>query len=1127
VASSALRALQRIGPAAAAAAPYVAELAEAHPYGAGTASPVLRSLGAGESLPPAPKAGDLPSLLKKLAAADPEAAGKAAFAIGRLAPQDDATREALTFAVKRKAPYVRRHASLALLRIGPSCAPALMELLAQRQVVVRRLAAEALWHLAAEVGMAALPAWQRALDDTDSHVRGYACGAIGVIGPDARAAIPRLVAALSDKDITVAKSAAWSLGRMKIASSGTVAALAGVLLEREEPGSFRWIILVALGELGAASEPAVPAIRELLRREESLRQPVVDALVKIGPAGHAALVEIVRDERGFTRQVALQRLLHARSHPPGLRAALEQAAQDEDSTTRQTALIALQRLKPDGESSIAALVASLRKEQIRALRHSQVPTALAAQANPSELCELAVHADERVRWAALRALCLKKAAEYSKADRDRIRRLVRRRLADKSVMVRNIAGSLLLRVPPTEVTPEWIRWAGEFTDENARRAIGAALATVGVRAVPALSRALAGEDRAMRIGAASVIAALGPVAKTTAPALSNALLQNDEDTRLYVRALIAIGGDALSVWTTTYAGVKDKTSAMLLGHAIVQQGADAVPHLEKLREGGKGPTRMWTVSMLSRIGEPALDSLLAAASDTDAYTARLAIDGLGRIRGHVPRIAPVLVGALRRREVRSAAANALRGQGEAAFPYLEKAADDDDAGTRAGAYAAIASFGERAIPLLRRGIADVDKEARAAAVRAAGSLNRALVPELIKALRDENGDVRIKAASALGRLKPVPVPALPELLRVFRVGSRFERRATHQALIALNAASQIAPLLADDDRSLRSDASTLLVKMRTDAVPSLVALIKSHEDPARKMGVATLARMGAQDALVGLLREKDPAVRAAAAHGLGIMRNRARGAVPVLVEALDDSDAAVRKEAVWAIGEIGPAAEDAIPALRARIKASEDRTREAAIAVLARVGAWEDLAELLLDRDPAVRAAAARGLGTMGRRARDAVPALVEVLKDSEAAVTQEALRALGQIGPAAKDATPALLAWIRAHQDPTRQGAVAALVRIGARDALVELLHEKDRSVRASAARGLGRMRSKAQAAVPALIEALGDPSAAVSKEAVRALGAVGPGAKAAIPALRALHGKGRHVMLIEATLAKIHGGR
>ncbi|MHC4450603.1 MAG: HEAT repeat domain-containing protein, partial [Planctomycetota bacterium] len=78
-----------------------------------------------------------------------------------------------------------------------------------------------------------------------------------------------------------------------------------------------------------------------------------------------------------------------------------------------------------------------------------------------------------------------------------------------------------------------------------------------------------------------------------------------------------------------------------------------------------------------------------------------------------------------------------------------------------------------------------------------------------------------------------------------------------------------------------------------------------------------------------------------------------------------------------------------------------------------------------------------------------------------------------------------------------------------------------------ASAARGLGRMRSKAQAAVPALIEALGDPSAAVSKEAVRALGDIGPSAKAAIPALRALHGKGRHVMLVEASLAKIHGGR
>lgn len=88
-----------------------------------------------------------------------------------------------------------------------------------------------------------------------------------------------------------------------------------------------------------------------------------------------------------------------------------------------------------------------------------------------------------------------------------------------------------------------------------------------------------------------------------------------------------------------------------------------------------------------------------------------------------------------------------------------------------------------------------------------------------------------------------------------------------------------------------------------------------------------------------------------------------------------------------------------------------------------------------------------------------------------------------------------------------------------------IKQLRDPDPDVRCRAAEKLAKQG--AAASVPALVEALKDSDAAVVKKALRALGAIGPGAKAAIPALRALHGKGRHVMLVEAALAKIHGGR
>jgi len=931
VASAALGALERIGAGASAAAPFVAEFAECHPFGKGAAPAVLRALGAGAPLPPAPETEELPLLLNELVHGDPEVAGKAAFAIGRLAPQDTATADALRAALRHKTPYVRRHASFALRRIGPASTPVLIDALELGGTVERRLAADIFWLLAREVDETAVPALQRALSDPDIYVRRQACAAIGVVGAPARAAIPALVAALRDEDFALARSAAWALGNMKSAAVGTVGVLTEVLAERGDQGP-AWTILVALGEFGVVSEPAIPTIKEAVRRNSDLLSPALEALVKIGPSGHAAVADFIRDERGFARRFAIEHALRTGIRPPGLREALEQAMQDDEPGTRQVALQTLRRLTPEGGTSVAVLVAAMRREPMGRIHHSQVPYALAASAEVSDLFELVTDDDEPVRWAAFRALSLKKPDEFSATERKRVRELASRASADKSPQVRNVAAGLLRQLPPAKVTPEMIRRVGATSEDGGRRAIAASLAAVGAPAVPTLIRALRQKDPVLRRGAAATIAQMGPVAKAAIPALTAALTADDEDARLYARALTAIGKDALVAWVKAYGKVKNKDARYTLSRAMVQQGAVTVPHVDALRKKGDAATRRWTVYILGQIGEPALPALLDAASDPDTSAAKAALGALGRIRGHVSMVGPALLRGLRRRKTRPTAVSSLRSQGNAVLPYLWQAAADDDPLVRAGAYAALPSHGEAALPLLRRGLGDPDAGARAAAVRAAGAQAKPLIPDLIRALRDKSERVRSAAAYALGRVRQVPGTALPELLHLFRVGTSGERRAAHAALIALDAAPQVTRFLADPDRTLRANAAGLLAKMGKTALPSLIAMAKTHDDPARRSAAAVMGRIGAQDELVALLVHAVPGVRASAANGLGQMRRRARGAVPDLVEALDDPKADVVVQAVWALGEIGPGAEDAIPKLLAMQKAGRHRKQvEAAL----------------------------------------------------------------------------------------------------------------------------------------------------------------------------------------------------
>jgi HEAT repeat protein len=195
----------------------------------------------------------------------------------------------------------------------------------------------------------------------------------------------------------------------------------------------------------------------------------------------------------------------------------------------------------------------------------------------------------------------------------------------------------------------------------------------------------------------------------------------------------------------------------------------------------------------------------------------------------------------------------------------------------------------------------------------------------------------------------------------------------------------------------------------------------------------------------------------------------------------------------------------------------------------------------LKSKRPEVRLAAARALGNMGPKAKDAVPALCRALKDRHAGVRESVARALGEIR--SKAAVPALLEvitykyyddpgwaiWALGRIGPEGKAAIPALVDIYFHDkswcvqaytkdalvgmgeavvpALLQILDEEkdedDWGRRWRAVGLLGCLGPKAKDAVPALLGCLKDSHAPVRECAVISLGRIGPMAKDAVPAL------------------------
>jgi HEAT repeat protein len=231
-------------------------------------------------------------------------------------------------------------------------------------------------------------------------------------------------------------------------------------------------------------------------------------------------------------------------------------------------------------------------------------------------------------------------------------------------------------------------------------------------------------------------------------------------------------------------------------------------------------------------------------------------------------------------------------------------------------------------------------------------------------------------------------------------------------------------------------------------LPGLLDALDDKHADVRRQAVRALIDLQIADKMVvvafaAALRDPDLAVRHDAAAGLLYQGDNARPAVKALLAALRDPHARVRQRVVLALNAIDGEGKVVLPAV----------------------------AELLRDRDPALRATAVEVLGQYGE---DAVPLLLTALRDGNARVRKGALATLESVEGDIGAALAYVLPYVNHDDIGTRARAARLLGRMGAPAvaALTEALRDDEVSVCQAAAQSLGGIGTAAAQARPALLE-------------------------------------------------------
>jgi HEAT repeat protein len=203
-----------------------------------------------------------------------------------------------------------------------------------------------------------------ATESGDQKARVAAYDALGLIGPDAEAGIPALLAVARGQDRWERTAALFALGRIRRRSAEVVPVLAEGLKSADSDD--RRAACYALRFHGAQAAPAVPALLELLRHpvDEWDRSSAATTLATIGPPAAAPavpdLLAMLKSPQPQDRSGAARALGAIGVTEPRVVRALVGALGDRDEDVVHAALTGLGDLGRDASAEALPVVRALR-----------------------------------------------------------------------------------------------------------------------------------------------------------------------------------------------------------------------------------------------------------------------------------------------------------------------------------------------------------------------------------------------------------------------------------------------------------------------------------------------------------------------------------------------------------------------------------------------------------------------------------------------------------------------------------------------------------------------------------------------------------------------------------------------
>jgi HEAT repeat protein len=235
-----------------------------------------------------------------------------------------------------------------------------------------------------------LPRFESAFKDAVPIVRMTAVQLVPYLGAEGQALDPALIAALKDDAAMVRHAALQAVG------PATPEAVPVIMESLGDP-DLQPKIIDALTKIGAAAEPAVPRLLELLpTASKETRLKILAAVAIIGSqAGLPALVHAMKDEDAEIRTAAIVGYAKAEHEPAAVLAAAIAMLTDPNREVRHAAASALAQLGDRARSAAPQLLVLLDSDEDRAfaleaLRRTQ-PRAV------PQLLPLLNHRDQGVR----------------------------------------------------------------------------------------------------------------------------------------------------------------------------------------------------------------------------------------------------------------------------------------------------------------------------------------------------------------------------------------------------------------------------------------------------------------------------------------------------------------------------------------------------------------------------------------------------------------------------------------------------------------------------------------------------------------------------------------------------------